>query len=184
MLAAALGSGGFVSTHAPSSSVSINVPELIEPTATQKAGDEQETPSSGESETPLGIGGVDDVHVEPARVTTSATSLLPLCEYPTATQDVAEAHETALSTLGIGPEPKDMVGVQVVPESVSTNALLAAVPTARHEVIEVQDMAVKSADEPLGTRPPPGSGSSVYSHVEPVSVPMRGRVCGLLTPGV
>ena len=158
------------------------MPELTEPTATQKVGDEQETPSSGESVAPLGIGGVSDVHIEPAKVTISATSLLPVWEYPTATHDVDEEQVTALSTLGTGPDPNAVVGVHDVPESVSASGLLAAEPTARHAVAEVQETAVKSAEEPLPT--PAGSGSSVYSHVEPVSVATRGRVCGLLTPGV
>jgi imidazoleglycerol phosphate synthase glutamine amidotransferase subunit HisH len=90
----------------------------------------------------VGSGRVVAVQVEPERVSTTGT--LVLLSSPTATQSVAEAHETPQRLTCVEPVGSGrVVAVQVEPERVSTTGtvVLLSSPTATQSVAEMHETA-------------------------------------------
>lgn len=134
-------------------------PFVLSPIATQETVEVHEIPLTWFTPAPAGEGMAFEVHTAALSVAVRPRACMPQPAVPTAMHQTVETHETPDSATGTGPDPNELVGVQVAPDRVSMNPLLCVStptplipldgpdrPTATHAVAELHETASSSAE--------------------------------------
>jgi hypothetical protein len=150
------------------------------PTATQKLGETQDTPTRWVYRSGLGLGTADQA--VPSHISATVVLLVGvgwggvnICSEPTATQKLVETQDTPLRSFSFGSGEGLGLGTtdQVVPSHISTRVPgpgKLVLPTATQKLVERQDTPLRRL------APVPGLGLGTTDQLVPATPPVSMRV--------